>query len=155
MDRSGGRRRAPRTDDVRPGDRMARTTSAPCHREAARPPTAPDEPGGRDRSSNLAAPAAIRFCAVYFVLCSFATQIAGGLILFPDFSFPSLGTRWPMRAITEGLAAHLFRIRTPLVYSGNSGDTAFHWIQTFWLLVLSLVTAMAWIGLERRRGSDV
>jgi uncharacterized membrane protein YphA (DoxX/SURF4 family) len=98
--------------------------------------------------------AVFRFCAVYIVLYSFATQIAGGLILFPNFSFPSLGTRWPMRAITEGLAVHLFGTRTPLVYSGNSGDTAFHWIQTFWLLAVSLAVSVAWVGVDTRRGSD-
>ena len=41
--------------------------------------------------------AAFRFCFAYFALYSFTTQIVGGLVLFPGFSFPGLGTRWPMR----------------------------------------------------------
>src|SRR4249920_3809454 len=80
--------------------------------------------------------AVFRFCVVYFALYSFATQIVGGLVLFPAFSFPSLGTRWPMREITLWLATHLFRVTGPLIYSGNSGDTAFHWILTGWLLAV-------------------
>jgi len=43
---------------------------------------------------------AFRFCFVYFGLYSLATHIVGGLILFPNFSFPSLGTLRPMRDIT-------------------------------------------------------
>src|SRR5438128_5661016 len=80
---------------------------------------------------------AFRFCFAYFALYCAATQILGGLILFPHFSFPSLGTRWPMRSITMWLATHVFGITTPLMYAGNSGDTAFHWIQTLWTLVFA------------------
>src|SRR6185436_16652340 len=57
---------------------------------------------------------AFRFAFVYVGLYCFATHIAGGLILFPNFSFPSLGTYWPMRQITFWLAAHLFGATAPL-----------------------------------------
>jgi hypothetical protein len=94
--------------------------------------------------------AAFRFSFVYLGLYCFATQIAGGLILFPDFSFPSLGTRWPMRDITLWVATHLFGVTTPLVYAGNSGDTLFHWIQTVWLVMLALIVTAIWLWRDRQ-----
>jgi hypothetical protein len=94
---------------------------------------------------------AFRFCFVYFGLYCFATHIVGGLILFPNFSFPSLGTIWPMRQITFWLATHLFRVTSPLVYTGNSGDTTFHWVQTFWLLMFSALATAIWSQLNRGR----
>ena len=94
---------------------------------------------------------AFRFCFVYLGLYCFATHIVGGLILFPNFSFPSLGTEWPMRQITFWLAAHLFGVTSPLVYAGNSGDTTFHWVQTCWLLIVSALAAAIWSQLDRGR----
>jgi uncharacterized membrane protein YphA (DoxX/SURF4 family) len=98
---------------------------------------------------------AFRFCVVYFCLYSLATQIVGGLLLTPWFSFPALGTTWPMRAITYWLAEHVFGLRTPLVFTGNSGDTAFHWIQMAWLLALAGAVTAVWStlrpGLSRER----
>jgi len=95
--------------------------------------------------------AAFRFCVVYFALYSIATQIAGGVLLTPYFSFPNLGTRWPMREITLWLATHLFHVTGPLIYSGNSGDTAFHWIQFGWLLAVALVVSTVWTVVDRDR----
>jgi hypothetical protein len=89
-----------------------------------------------------------RFCVVYFSLYSLATQIIGGVILTPWFSFPALGGIWPMRGITEWLAEHVFGLRLPLLVTGNSGDTAFHWIQNAWLLVLALLMTAAWTLLQ-------
>jgi len=94
---------------------------------------------------------AFRFGFVYFGLYCFATHIVGGLILFPNFSFPSLGTQWPMRQITFWFAGHLFGITSPLVYAGNSGDTTFHWVQTCWLLIVSVLAAAIWSQLESWR----
>jgi hypothetical protein len=87
-----------------------------------------------------------RVCVIYLALYALATQIVGGVILTPWFSFPALGTTWPMRNVTFWLAEHVFGLRTPLVYTGNSGDTAFHWIQTAWLLLLALVITAIWIA---------
>ena len=98
---------------------------------------------------------AFRFCFVYFGLYSFATPIVGGLILFPNFSFPNLGTHWPLRQITFWVAAHLFGVTSPLVYAGNSGDTTFHWVQTFWLLIFSALAAAIWSWLERGQKHDI
>jgi hypothetical protein len=99
--------------------------------------------------------AAFRFCFVYFGLYCLATPIVGGLILFPNFSFPSFGALWPMRQITFWFATTLFRLATPLVYTGNSGDTAFHWVQTFWLLMFSALAAAIWSRLDRGRADYI
>jgi uncharacterized membrane protein YphA (DoxX/SURF4 family) len=76
------------------------------------------------------------------------------VILTPWFSFPALGTVWPMRDVTQWLAEHLFGLRAPLVFTGNSGDTAFHWIQNAWLLVLSLVITATWLVLQPGRDRE-
>jgi hypothetical protein len=96
----------------------------------------------------------LRFCIVYFALYSLATQIVGGVILTPWFSFPALGTVWPMREITQWLAEHVFGLRTPLLFTGNSGDTAFHWIQNAWVLVLAIVITGVWSVLQPDRTRD-
>ena len=106
----------------------------------------------RDRMTRTRA--FFRFCCVYFVLYSFATQIVGGLVLLPGLAFPSLGTRWPMRDITLWLATHLFHVTGPLIYSGNSGDTAFHWIQIGWLLVVAVVLSTVWAVVDGGRSHD-
>jgi hypothetical protein len=92
-----------------------------------------------------------RFGVVYLVLYSLATQIAGGLLIVPGAGLPSLGTRWPMRAITEWCATRVFGVTAPLVYTGNSADTIFHWVQMAWLLVASAVIAAVWWGGDRAR----
>jgi uncharacterized membrane protein YphA (DoxX/SURF4 family) len=96
----------------------------------------------------------LRFCVVYFGLYALATQIAGGVLLTPWVSFPSLGGIRPMRDITHWLAEHVFGLRTPLLFTGNSGDTAFHWIQNAWLLALAVVITAAWIVLQPDRSRD-
>jgi hypothetical protein len=93
----------------------------------------------------------LRFCLTYFGLYALATQIAGGVFLLPGLSVPALGHVAPMRDVTIWLAQHVFGVRSPLVYTGNSGDTLFHWIQTGWLLVVSLVLAGTWSLAARRR----
>ena len=98
--------------------------------------------------------AVLRFSVVYFGLYALATQIAGGLLLTPRFSFPSLGVVWPMREITLGIATRVFGITSGLEYTGNSGDTAFYWVQTFWLLVVSVLVAGVWADLDRNDRRD-
>src|SRR3954465_10013924 len=61
---------------------------------------------------------AFRFCFVYFGLYVLASQILGSLLLVPYFQFRGLGPLWPMREITIWVAAHIFRITTPLTYNG-------------------------------------
>ena len=93
----------------------------------------------------------LRFGVVYFGLYSLATQIAGGLLIAPGMALlPALGTRWPMRQITEWCAAHVFGVAAPVV-PGNSADTLFHWVQIAWLLTASIAIAAAWSWFDRGR----
>ena len=96
---------------------------------------------------------AFRFSVIYLGLYALATQVAGGVFLLPGFQLPAFGTVWPMRELTTWLAEHLFGITQPLVFSGNSGDTLFHWVQQFWLLVAAVVGTAIWMGVDRD-GSD-
>jgi len=93
-----------------------------------------------------------RLSVVYFTLYAFATQIIGGVVLTPWFSFPALGTVWPLRNLTEWLAEHVFGLRTPLLFTGNSGDTVFHWIQNAWLVTFAIVITAAWMIWRPRSG---
>jgi hypothetical protein len=86
---------------------------------------------------------AFRFCLVYVALWCAATQVLGGIALTPFGALPALGPLWPMRAITEWTALHLFGV-TATFEPGNSGDTVFYWTQTFWLLCVSVVIAAIW-----------
>ena len=92
-----------------------------------------------------------RFAVVYLGLYSFATQIAGGLLIVPGAALPAFGSRWPMRSITEWCAVHLFGSTAPLVFTGNSADTMFHWVQMAWLLAVSIPIAALWWWIDRDR----
>jgi hypothetical protein len=91
-----------------------------------------------------------RFGFVYLGLYALATQIAGGLVIVPGAALPSLGTRWPMRPITEWVATRVFGATPPLVIAGNSADTIFHWAQMAWLLAASIPIAVLWWQRDRR-----
>jgi hypothetical protein len=86
---------------------------------------------------------AFRFCLVYVALWCAATQVLGGIALTPFGALPALGPLWPMRAITEWTALHLFGV-TATFEPGNSGDTVFYWTQTFWIFVVALIAAAIW-----------
>jgi hypothetical protein len=60
-----------------------------------------------------------------------------------------------MGAITSWAAVHVFGITSPLVYTGNSRDTNFFWVQTFWLVIFAVLAAAIWSFLDRRRGNYV
>jgi uncharacterized membrane protein YphA (DoxX/SURF4 family) len=98
---------------------------------------------------------AFRICFVYFGLYALATQVAGGVFLLPGVQTPALGTAWPMREITLWLAEHVFGATPPLVYTGNSGDTVFHWVQTAWLLIVALAGTALWTAADRSRAEYV
>ena len=100
---------------------------------------------------SVASRVAFRFCVLYVTFYGLATQISGGILLTPWFSFPGLGPLWPMRQITYWVAAHVFRVDTALVYTGNSGDSAFYWIQTAWLLAAAAFATAFWTELDRGR----
>jgi hypothetical protein len=85
----------------------------------------------------------VRFCFVYFVLWCAATQVLGGLLLTPFGGVPALGPLWPMRPMTEWIGTHLFGADARFTV-GNSGDTQFYWVQTFWIVCISAIAAVIW-----------
>src|SRR5262245_44784086 len=93
---------------------------------------------------------AFRFCFVYFALWCAATQVLGGIALTPFGALPALGPLWPMRAITEWTALHLFGVAATF-QPGNSGDTVFYWVQTFWIVCVALIAAAVWSYVGRVR----
>jgi uncharacterized membrane protein YphA (DoxX/SURF4 family) len=95
-----------------------------------------------------------RFFVAYFTLYAAATQILGGVLLLPGFQLPALGNVWPMRDITLWIAEHVVGLTPPLRYTGNSGDTAFHWIQTAWLLLFAIAVTAIWSAIERDERGD-
>ena len=96
---------------------------------------------------------AVRFCFVYFALWCAATQVLGGLLLTPFGGMPALGPLWPMRPLTEWIGAHLFGVDARFA-AGNSGDTLFYWVQTFWILCLAAVVAGIWSLVDANRKSQ-
>jgi hypothetical protein len=91
-----------------------------------------------------------RFAFVYVGLYAVSTPVLGGT--FPGVPIPALGTVWPMREATLWCAEQIFGVTAPLVYTGNSGDTAFHWVQTWLLLSVAIAVTVVWSLLDRRRG---
>jgi hypothetical protein len=100
---------------------------------------------------------AFRFCFLYLGLFCLATQIAGSLFLVPlrDFSFRGLGPLWPMREITFWVAANVFGISSTAVVTTTSGENAFFWIQTSWLLAVAVLATVVWSFLDRHRADYV
>ena len=72
----------------------------------------------------------LRFGVLYFGLYALVTQLAGGVLLWPGAALPPLGHVWPLRDLTLWLATNVAGLSPPLAFTGNSGDTAFHWVQT-------------------------
>ena len=99
--------------------------------------------------SSVLKPIVFRFGVIYFGLYAAATQILGGVLLFPGLQLPALGTVWPLRDLTLWAARHVFGLTPPLVYTGNSGDTAFHWVQTALLLVIATGATAIWRAVDR------
>jgi uncharacterized membrane protein YphA (DoxX/SURF4 family) len=113
-------------------------------------PIAQAEQAPHGQPWNRATRIAFRFCFTYFGLYCLATQFLGGLIVNPVLSFPGLGRFWPLRQITSWYATHVFHVTSALVYTGNSGDTIFYWIQTYLLLAVAAGATILWSGLDRR-----
>lgn len=99
---------------------------------------------------------AFRFCVTYFTLFSLSNQILGGLFLIPKVNIPELSAYWPFRQITFWTAAHIFRIKHDLVYTGSgSGDKTFDWVLAFCLLVISAAITVLFSYLDRHRENYV
>jgi hypothetical protein len=99
---------------------------------------------------------AFRFCFTYFTLFGLSNQILGGLLIIPKVNIPELSSLWPLRHITFWTAAHVFRIKHDLVYTGSgSGDKTFDWVLAFCLLVIAALVTGVWSVLDRRRPNYV
>ena len=100
----------------------------------------------------LARRVAFRFCFVYFGLFCLFTQVVTALFPIPITEFPDPSTLSPARQIVFWTAAHIFHIRTPLVYTGSgSGDKTFDWVLAFCLLTVAVVATTIWSVLDRKR----
>src|SRR5215470_8641571 len=93
---------------------------------------------------------AFRLSFAYLSLYALATQILGSLILIPGISFRGFGLLSPMRDITNWVGRNVFHT-TELVFTGNSRDSAFYWVQAFWLLVLAITVTAIWSYFDRNR----
>ena len=99
---------------------------------------------------------AFRFAFAYFGLYSLVSHLLVYLFLLPG-TLPGqgLGTLWPMFDVTSWTAEHLFGITGPLVYTGNSRDTTFFWVQAFLVLFIAIISATVWSVLDRGRENYV
>jgi hypothetical protein len=96
--------------------------------------------------------AAFRFAFVYLGLYSLISHLIVYLFVLPGI-LPGQGpgTLWPLYDLTSGVAMRVLGITVPLVYTGNSRDTEFFWVQLFIVLVVAVAAAVVWSFLDRRR----
>lgn len=95
-----------------------------------------------------------RFCLLYFGLYSLLTQIISSLVPLFIEQIPDLSAFWPVRPLVFWTAAHVFQVKTELVYTGSgSGDKTFDWVMAFCILVFSLVAASVWSLVARKSPS--
>jgi hypothetical protein len=66
------------------------------------------------------------------------------------FTYRGLGKLWPMREVTHWTAATVFGIPSRLDDTAG-GEPLFFWVQTFWLLIASLIAVAIWSAMDRRR----
>jgi hypothetical protein len=112
-------------------------------------PTAIDRPVVRWRPATRVA---FRFSFLYFGLYVITTQMLNGLLVIPNFGFPPLETRPPLRNVIEWTALHVFGITQPLVITGSgSGDKTANWVAAFFLLVISALLTVVWSAVDRKR----
>ena len=93
-----------------------------------------------------------RFCFVYFSLYCLAAQVINSVFPIPKVDVPDWDTLMPIRSVAFWVGAHVFRLKTPLVYSGSgSGDKQFDWVIVFCIFVTSLLATAVWSLLDRKR----
>jgi hypothetical protein len=103
---------------------------------------------------SLPARIAFRFCVVYFALYCFLTQVINSVFPVPKVEVPDWASLWPVRPVVFWVGAHVFGLKTPLVYSGSgSGDKQFDWVLVFCIFVTAVLAAAVWSVLDRRRES--
>jgi hypothetical protein len=96
---------------------------------------------------------AFRFCFVYLGLFVIATQISGSMIPNLSFYYRGIGRLWPMHGVTFWVARHVFGVAA--LEEPVGGEPLFFWVQTFWLLIVSVLVTAIWSAMDRRRGNYV
>ncbi len=86
---------------------------------------------------------AFRFAVVYFVWYFFTTQMLGSFLVIPGLPAADLGKVTPMKQLVIWVGTYVLNIN-PTVHPTGSGDTAFDWSQSFTMVVVSLLVAIAW-----------
>jgi hypothetical protein len=105
-----------------------------------------------DACWNLFARVAFRFGFVYLVLYCLTSQVISELIPIPKLDIPDFGLLWPMRQLVFWVAAHIFHVSHPLVFTGSgSGDKTFDWVLAFCLFGIAAIATIVWSLLDRSR----
>ena len=113
---------------------------------------APVSAGSAERVWSAPARVGFRFCFLYFGIYCLLTQIINSVLAIPNVDVPDWGTLRPFRDVVFWTAAHLFGLKTPLVYSGSgSGDKQFDWVLLFCMVIASVIGTAAWTALDRKR----
>lgn len=93
-----------------------------------------------------------RFIFAYFGVYCCTTQILGSMFPIPKVNIPDAGTLTPLRQIVLWTAAHVFRVKSQLIYEGSgSGDKTFDWVQVACFLAFAAIATVIWSALDRRR----
>src|SRR5436309_8599801 len=92
------------------------------------------------RPSTLLSRVGLRFMVLYFSLFCLLTQIINCVLAVPKVDVPDWGTVWPIRPVIFWVAAHLFKLQLPLVYSGSgSGDKQYDWVLVFCITLFAAI----------------
>jgi hypothetical protein len=92
---------------------------------------------------------AFRFFAAYFALYILTTQMLPTMLALP---IGDVGQRAPVTTLVSWVATRVFRVSYPLVITGSgSGDKTYDWVHAFTVLVASVLIAVVWSALDRRR----
>ena len=124
-----------------------RSHKAPAVTQTGHESTGPEPQARRWTPATLVA---FRFGLVYLGLFCLATQISGSMIPNLTFSYRGIGRLWPMRDMTHWVATTVFGVTSRLDDTAG-GEPLFFWVQTFWLLILSVVAVGIWSAIDRRR----
>jgi hypothetical protein len=99
----------------------------------------------------MKSPIAFRFAVTFFGLYCVVSHLLVYLFVLPGIlPGQGLGTRWPLYDLTSWVAVHIFGINEPLVFTGNSRDTNFFWVQLFLVFVIAVVATVVWCAVAKR-----
>ena len=93
-----------------------------------------------------------RFTFIYLGLYSLSSNVLTSIFVLPSSSpGPGLGTLWPLHVAISWTAEHMLGMTGPLLYTGNSRDTNFFWVQLFLILSIAIGATVLWSFWDRRR----